>query len=226
MSRLRSFFSGIDWKNQFVSLVVVILGISIAYSLDNWNQARKDANTEREILLSLKADLKKDLEQLKYISDTTRYFQYLNGQLVKVVTGRKNPGDSLSYYIMSLYSFAKFSPTDNTYQSLISSGNMTLVRDFRLSQKIIQQYHQYFSAINSFDEIYEKVMTETIQPYIFANIDFSAYSSENGRGFLGDRFFVNLTFSSGYYISKKIELSDSARVNGQILLEDLENYLE
>lgn len=64
----------INWKQQFVDLVVVILGILIAFGLGSWNdkrQARKQANI---LLEGIKIELQENKESL---SKTLPYHQEL-----------------------------------------------------------------------------------------------------------------------------------------------------
>lgn len=71
------FFRKIRWRlakdNQFLKysryavgeIVLVVIGILIALQINNWNEDRKDRNTERELMEQLLKDIKSDQKMLK-----------------------------------------------------------------------------------------------------------------------------------------------------------------
>jgi hypothetical protein len=55
----------ISWKNHVVELIVVIIGITSALALNNWNENRLSENLETKYLQSLTKDIASDLQQLQ-----------------------------------------------------------------------------------------------------------------------------------------------------------------
>lgn len=47
----------IHWKNHFMELLVVVIGITIAFILENWRQERASSELEQKYLTSFKDDL-------------------------------------------------------------------------------------------------------------------------------------------------------------------------
>lgn len=54
----------INWKYTFGELLIVIVGILIAFGLNNWAQGKLEARKQTVYLKSLSADLTADLEVL------------------------------------------------------------------------------------------------------------------------------------------------------------------
>ena len=50
-------------------IVLVVIGILIALSINNWNEARKERLEEREILSDLQLDIRVDIEKINYQLD-------------------------------------------------------------------------------------------------------------------------------------------------------------
>ena len=50
----------VAWLDKLVDLLVVILGISIAFGINNWADGRKNERKKQRYLVSLKSDLQKD----------------------------------------------------------------------------------------------------------------------------------------------------------------------
>lgn len=47
-------------------IVLVVIGILIALSLNNWNETRKDQNSEKAILKDLKKEFQSNLEEIDH----------------------------------------------------------------------------------------------------------------------------------------------------------------
>jgi hypothetical protein len=54
----------IEWKNHFVELVVVFVGITLAFILNNWRESYKDKNLEKKYLASFYSDISTDINSL------------------------------------------------------------------------------------------------------------------------------------------------------------------
>lgn len=57
----------INWWQYIVELIVVIIGISIAFSLENWREHQKEHQITKEYLESLKVDLMLDSLSFKQL---------------------------------------------------------------------------------------------------------------------------------------------------------------
>jgi Family of unknown function (DUF6090) len=224
---LNSFFSGIDWKNQFVSVIVVFLGISTAFYLDNWNEGIKKRKLENEYLSALMLDLEEDIFSIEEALDTSKFFLEENNKLLKVLYGQKESSDSVFFYMMSLYSFSTFHPHDNTYRSMMASGNLSLVRDFHLRQGITKQYNQHFQSLTNFDEIHQEFIRQKVWPLVYENIRFSPINPGLiDAAFLDDDYFSNIAHASNYYIYTKINIYEETLKNAIILLSEIEEKLK
>ena len=60
-------------------IVLVVIGILIALSINNWNENTKILNLEQEFLVDLKEDLNRNKELLKARYIRKYYFYKLNG---------------------------------------------------------------------------------------------------------------------------------------------------
>lgn len=68
----------INWKNHFIELLVVIIGISIAFSLNNWKESSKDKKPEKRYLQNLLSGLERYTKQLTRLRDTSAYVLKMN----------------------------------------------------------------------------------------------------------------------------------------------------
>ena len=52
-------------KYAIGEIILVVIGILIALSINNWNDERKETNSKKNIIVSLISDLEKDIESFK-----------------------------------------------------------------------------------------------------------------------------------------------------------------
>ena len=79
-------------------VVLVVVGILIALSINNWNDHRKDVVKEKELLLSLRSNLMINTDILK--TDMKQYQSYSNDcdSILKAIKFKNLEMDSLPYY--------------------------------------------------------------------------------------------------------------------------------
>ena len=59
-------------KYAIGEIVLVVIGILIALSINNWNETRKDQQELRNILQSIVVDMKEDVRMMKWASETLK----------------------------------------------------------------------------------------------------------------------------------------------------------
>lgn len=182
--------------DHLVNLVVVIVGISIAFGLNRYSENKKEAKLEQEYLKSFSEDLKDDIAQLEHIMDTSRYWMNNNERLTEVVLQNDFEHDSLFYFVISLYSLQEFTPSDNTYQTLMSSGNFYLIDDFKLRKKITSLYNTQYEDISYLDKFHRDLQMNKISPYLNQNVRYSGRPVIQNTDFLKDNYFINLAFNN------------------------------
>jgi hypothetical protein len=131
-------------KYAFGEVILVVIGILIALQINNWNQLKKDGNTERKYLINIISDLN---EQLAAIQTQKKYEKGFIDTTIPLITYYN---DHLEFLIDSTF-FAKISSlntrktfitTDPTFTDLVSSGNIKLFKNDTLKKKIISYYQE------------------------------------------------------------------------------------
>ena len=54
----------IDWANHILQLIIVTLGILLAFTLNSWNETRKEKNLTRIYMLGLKEEILENKSEL------------------------------------------------------------------------------------------------------------------------------------------------------------------
>ena len=80
----------ISWRDQLINLLVVIIGISAAFQLDNWREGRKQRRNEKVYLENLINELDIDLNEL----DTLVEFQKIE---IRALRNVKDLSDNIDH---------------------------------------------------------------------------------------------------------------------------------
>lgn len=214
---------GIDWGNQFINLIVVVLGISIAFYLNNWKEEVDRKNIEQTFLKSLAEDLTIDIASLQLSTDTTRHFiDFLARNTVKIASGESI--DSVVYLINSLNVEVPFLPSNNTYLSLIASGDINDI-NFELRKDIVELYGQNYSYIKLIDESNHKQLSELSRPFLLKELRYNRYGQPN-EAILKDPFLINLSYASLYMLESKHALDSTTLIKANELLAKIKKQIK
>lgn len=109
------------FKYAIGEIILVVIGILIALSINNWNETRKSIAFEKEILTQVQANLIKDKLTLQGIASN---FQkaIISSNKVLVSKWTNQDKDSLKYWLADVIQFDRFQPLTNAYEVLKSKG--------------------------------------------------------------------------------------------------------
>ena len=131
----------IHWKTHLVELIVVILGITIAFAIDEYAANRKEAAEIEVALRSIMDDLQSDVTnferyQVPYNEEKLTQMEYILKQLAEENLG----DDSLHNYIRSMFGSFNGIVTIASYESLKSSGKLEDIPNVEMRRRIINHY--------------------------------------------------------------------------------------
>lgn len=163
----------INFRTHFIELLVVIIGISIAFMLEGWSNERKQDKLEKNYLSSLKADLEKDKRDLQGIIDSTNVIVGHIGEVFQFMFSQRPVEDYRRHHITSSYLATYFYPQNGTYVSLINSGDISVVESFELKAALSDLYNIDYREIERIDNVVRNLVDNIIQPYMIEYIRFS-----------------------------------------------------
>ena len=115
-------------------IILVVIGILIALSINNQNETRKERAQETVILKQLLGDFNSNLDQLDQKISFRRDFMNSSKQLFKLID---NPNlrnkDSIDTHIGKTMPYATFDPIIN---DLAGSGELSLIKNITLKQAL------------------------------------------------------------------------------------------
>jgi hypothetical protein len=132
-------------KYAIGEIILVVIGILIALGVNNWNQEKRNQRIGDDLLVRIHRDLVKDTIEFKNVikhNDTLR--KDLKELLIGLYDGIDNMNEvkNISKTWDQMLDQA-FSPNDNTYQSMLSSGTLGLIQNTELKEEILELYSDY-----------------------------------------------------------------------------------
>ena len=113
--------TGKYFKYAIGEIILVVIGILIALSINNWNEKIKNREFEKEILEQIQANLIKDKLTLESIQAN---FENAMNSTDKVLKSEwtTNEKDSLKYWLSDIVRFDRFQPLTNAFEVAKSKG--------------------------------------------------------------------------------------------------------
>lgn len=163
----------IAWKIHFVELIVVIIGISIAFAMEGWSESNKRKRLEQNYLSSLALDITKDKDDLKQIVDSTNKIIAHVGEVFQFKFQRVPLEAYKRHHVTSSYLATYFYPQNGTYLSLMNSGDINVLRNFPLKAALSDLYNVRYKELERMDNVIKNLADNRIQPYMIDNVRFS-----------------------------------------------------
>ena len=115
-------------KYAIGEIILVVIGILIALSINNWNIQKTDKNRETKYLSNIVLDLNKDISSLDFLIEFRKDRLIGDQELIEHMNGNKiNDLNKLSKYVANSLMEYNFSPNNTTFLELSNSGNLNLI---------------------------------------------------------------------------------------------------
>ncbi|WP_179336825.1 DUF6090 family protein [Winogradskyella ludwigii] len=131
------------WKYTLREIIIVIIGISIAFSMNKCAENVKDSKLKNQYLTNLKSDIEADKIQLEKNIKAIDKKIAICEDIIPVLNSEKNQDMRLLNNIFEIVKYENFRPKSITYKTLINSGDLKLIEDFKLKTVIQQHYSDY-----------------------------------------------------------------------------------
>lgn len=152
-------------------IVLVVIGILIALQINNNNDLRKERNKELQYLQNIKSDLitniaemRSYIETRKDLIDSAKFIlEHFEGKKIEDLSAFNANG-------VGIYSWQKFYQNNNTFQELINSGNLALIKNESI-KKILLDIELLYKKMKA-EEDHFRFDTETnLYGPIYASLD-------------------------------------------------------
>tara|TARA_R110002124_G_scaffold287057_1_gene470097 strand:- start:136 stop:876 length:741 start_codon:yes stop_codon:yes gene_type:complete len=178
-------------------IALVVIGILIALSLNNWNQKKSERNLESRYILSLIEDAKTDLSNFnKAIIVNEERVKILDSLASMCFNYKIKEGKDPELFIQNYkaYNHPVFvTHTDRTLAQLKNTGNMGLITD-KSSVDAVIEYEGFFEKLTNQQVWYESALNNLIESGIpIFNLK---YAPKKGQEFDKDLFYKTVKLNT------------------------------
>lgn len=136
-------------------IILVVIGILIALGVNNWNENKKNNRLGKDLLSRIHHDLVQDTVQFRSKINSNNA---LRNEIKQVLVDLYKGVDSIpqAQHMSAIYDQSLdqvFSPNDNTYKSILSSGTLGLITNIELKENIVDLYSEYDETKNLLNSI-------------------------------------------------------------------------
>jgi hypothetical protein len=195
--------SGKYLKYAIGEIFLVVIGILIALSLNNWNQNRVNKNILTIYTNQLIEEVELNITKLnKVIDEETKLSKHLD-TVVKILQENDLSNPKLLQKSFALLSFEDFHPMTVAFENLKASGEFKLIKNIELRNAISSSYNT-FENINLTQDVHFYNMKTRIADYFTKNanyVDFTKSLPNFGK----DLEFGNLALGAQSTLIQKID---------------------
>lgn len=135
-----------NWFLVVVDLAIVFVGVFLGIQAANWNEARKERAEERRYYVQLIDDLRADQQTLLVAERRSRQFDEAAEQVLQALQNGIAQGMAPGRLAVQLH-YAGYlylpRPARMTYDELVSTGSVGLLRNQRAKAAIAQYYAEF-----------------------------------------------------------------------------------
>ena len=134
-------------------------------------ESRTDAKLKIQYLSNLKSDIEADKLQLEKNAEDLDKKLKVCEQLIPILNTNQKHGMPLMNNTFTLVQYNTFSPENITYKTLISSGDLKLIDDFKLKTSI-QGHYTHYEQLNDVYFRHTSLVRDYMGRYMIENADY------------------------------------------------------
>ena len=204
-----------DWPRLLLELVILIVGISASFALEDWRQRRADAATEHRAWATVADNLAADTTQLAL---RLAQLATVTAACDRLLAGNV-PADSAAVLLDQAMLYVTFVPTDYGYDELRRTSSARELNARALLGEVARLHSRMYPLVAEWDALNRRFLLDRFYPFLEARapapyLDPEAatalrggrVAASRGRG-LGasyaaladDRHFRNLLVTDRFY---------------------------
>jgi len=190
-------------------IILVVIGILIALSINNWNENRKSNNKSYNYLQRLYDDIENVSKDVDFsIKDTERKQKY-SIMVLEALESKELPvskKEDFDRYLKQYYQFQITIQNANTFNEMMSSGDVNLIKSKWLRSEFsnLASIREFIMEVNQSNHNAYKINIDLFQKHVryhVQNVDTDSTkvtATYNFDAMANDSIFVNLISNQSY----------------------------
>lgn len=206
-------------------ILLVMIGLSLAFQLNNWNDNRIKENTEVTYYKNIKDQIEDDKglleEQVAYNNHYLVQFKYAN-EIIEA--NDRSKIDTLGLIVHKFTQYSDFDRKGNIYETLVNSGEIKLLKNLTIVNNI-RGLEEKYNYVNRMENIHYDAMMKYVIMSITPIIKFSD-SSVQKPDLLYNYEFQNLVLSLIQVMTEKDQVYNEAMAEIENIIKLIDEELE
>ena len=165
----------LKWAEYLLEIFVIVIGILVAYTLNNWNEERNDNVSEKYFLNKILDNLRSDSTNLTVSIGRSKFVANGMDSALFIIDhqGQFSKEEFVNYSHRILMVF-DFNQNRVTYDNLVSSGRIDLISNDEVTIELFK-YYDPSNKYHDLDEALEYFTRQIYMPFIleFDNINWN-----------------------------------------------------
>lgn len=183
----------LNWKYTLGEIFIVIIGITIAFSLNSWNENRKNNQKKQKYLESLKSDIENEKTQLEQNIVSFKEYIAIAENLIPYLGKQREIPDSIPKMVFKLANPVNFIPQKVTYNTMINSGDFNLIQNFELKTTIQKHFSDQDLILYDYDRLI-KIHEKYFSDFLIYQMDYNKMRKGQYE-FMESKMLENVVYS-------------------------------
>ncbi|MBV1888184.1 MAG: hypothetical protein KUG51_02725 [Urechidicola sp.] len=147
--------TGKYFKYAIGEIALVVIGILIALSINNWNETKKEQAITNKYLSGFVSDLEKDRAILDSLIIVRKKQITSAKALLNMIETNDDDLDSFNGHFYYLFPFYKFIPNSNTLEEVLNSSHLRFITNEEIKNRLLDLRNSYKSIQLLEEHVYE-----------------------------------------------------------------------
>jgi hypothetical protein len=148
-----------NWTAITIEFVLLVVGVFLGIQVANWNEVRLDRIEACRVLQRLDQEFRMHLERTERSLERHRTSLAATARVIHGIRNARLEEDTLGNDIDLVTGFATPPGPSTTFQELISSGRLGLLRDTQLRAALLG-YNDYVSLVRSHYDVFTRPLID------------------------------------------------------------------
>ncbi|MEM9838064.1 MAG: hypothetical protein AAF830_02810, partial [Pseudomonadota bacterium] len=156
-----------DWSTVFTEVLIVVIGVFLGIQLGNWNETRQKNDQTQDYLQRLQSEFVDIERRASVVAELYVTNAQGTSTLIEIVQGAEPPSDeAMIIAFRRTFAYSLPSYRSATYAEMVSSGNLSLIRDVPLREALVA----YDQKIDPFADAFN-IVARNLTSYPMDRID-------------------------------------------------------
>ena len=186
--------TGKFFKYAIGEILLIVIGILIALSINNWNEKRKDNNLKHTFLLKLKSNLQDDISSFEEVEKINeQYLMHIDSALTIINNHKSYNTRDLQKHLKSLTRSSPFNTNRIAFDNLLSIGKVNIIESDSITEKLFAYYKEVQDVKESVKEGMDTYNRNTFGPALleFDFINSSKFKTKALSEYIESPLIVN-----------------------------------